>query len=57
MKNILLIALLALSSCTYTISMVHTQGEASDVIDETSSASAKVDPVVNIPASILPVVK
>jgi len=53
MKNILLIALTLLSSCTYTISMVHTQGEASDVIDETSSASAKVDPQLNIPASVV----
>jgi hypothetical protein len=57
MKNILLFALFALSSCTYTISMVHTQGEASDVIEETSSASAKVDPQLNIPASILPAPK
>jgi hypothetical protein len=57
MKRILLLSLICLSSCTYTISMVHTQGEASDVIDETNSASAKVDPQVNIPASVLPAVK
>jgi len=54
MKKLCILFLVALSSCTYTISMVHTQGQASDVIDETSSASAKVDPVVNIPASVLP---
>ena len=57
MRRILLLSLICLSSCTYTISMVHTQGEASDVIDETSSASAKVDPQVNIPASVLPAPK
>jgi hypothetical protein len=53
MKRLAIIALFALSSCTYTISQVHTEGQASDVIDETSSASAKVDPVLNIPASVV----
>ncbi len=30
-----LIICLSLSSCTYSITMVHTQGEATDIVDET----------------------
>lgn len=44
--------LLLLSSCTCTISMVHTEGTASDVIDETSTASPDVSPSLTVPAKI-----
>lgn len=43
-------ALLALSSCTISITTVHTQGKASDVVDETQSADADVSPNVSLPA-------
>ena len=41
--------LMFLSSCTYTISMVHTEGTASDVIDDTSTPTANISPTLNIP--------
>jgi len=33
----LLTGLILLASCTYTITMVHTEGTASDVVDETET--------------------
>lgn len=33
-----------LSSCTYSINMVHTEGLASDVVDENQKADANVEP-------------
>jgi hypothetical protein len=44
-----------LSSCTYSITMVHTQGEAADVVDETATntPSTSVTPTLTIPASAL----
>ncbi len=39
-----------LTSCTYNISMVHTEGQASDVIDTNQKADADVKPNVSIPA-------
>lgn len=41
-----------LTSCTYSITMVHTQGEATDVVDETASntPSTSVSPNISIPA-------
>jgi len=51
MKKIMLfLAMLALSGCTYSITMVHTEGTATDVVDETSSPTSSVTPNVNIPA-------
>lgn len=38
-----------LSSCTYNVSMAHTQGTATDTIDDTASNTPNVSPVVNIP--------
>ena len=49
-KTMLLLAMLALSGCTYSITMVHTEGSASDVVDETSTPTSSVSPNVNIPA-------
>ena len=42
-----------LTSCTYSITMVHTQGQATDVVDETSTPKANVSPSFEIPASVL----
>lgn len=43
---ILLFLLSILSSCTYNISMAHTSGMASDVIDDTQSPQNTLSPVV-----------
>ena len=37
------------SACTYNVSMVHTEGQASDVIDETSTNAPNVAPQIDIP--------
>ncbi len=42
-----------LTACTYTITMVHTEGQADDVVDETSTNSPDVSPEVVIPASTI----
>ena len=39
----------SLSSCTYSITMVHTEGTASDVVDETATNSPDVRPDITIP--------
>lgn len=45
----LLLMALFMTSCTYNVSMVHTEGQASDVIDETSANTPTVSPTVSIP--------
>lgn len=44
-----------LTACTYSITMVHTSGTASDVVDETATntPSTSVTPTVSIPATAL----
>ncbi len=42
-----------LNSCTYSITMVHTEGEAMDVVDETATNTPNVSPSLSIPASII----
>ena len=51
MKYMLIFMLALLSSCTYSITMVHTQGEATDVVDETATntPSTTVSPTVTVP--------
>lgn len=52
-----IIAMLSLVGCTtYSVTMVHSQGSASDVVDETQapSTSTTVSPNVSVPASIIP---
>ena len=47
---ILLIAFcLILNGCTYSITMVHTEGQASDVVDETQTNTPDVKTDMNIP--------
>ena len=43
---------LAFSSCTISISQVHTEGQASDVIDENQKADADVSPTFSLPAFV-----
>ncbi len=50
MKILLFIALTLLSSCNYTINLAHTEGVATDTIEDTSSASAKA----TVPVSLTP---
>jgi hypothetical protein len=39
----------SVSGCTYSINMVHTAGQASDVIDEVQSNEPDVSPTIAIP--------
>lgn len=49
MKKIFLIGLIfLLSSCTWSVIMNHTEGTASDVVDETQSNSVDVDANANL---------
>jgi hypothetical protein len=40
---------LSLIACTCNVSMAHTEGTASDVIDETTTSNPNVSPNLNIP--------
>ncbi len=42
-----------LTGCTYSITMVHTQGQATDVVDETQTAKPDVSPTVSVPVSAI----
>lgn len=44
---------LSLASCTYNVSMAHTEGTATDTIDDTASNTPNVSPTVSIPAAAL----
>lgn len=46
------ITMLVSSCCTYSITMIHTQGEAADVVDETenNTPSTTISPNLSIPA-------
>ncbi len=48
-------ALIFVTSCTYSITMVATHGSASDIVDETASntPSTTVTPKLTIPATVL----
>ena len=48
-------SILYLTSCTYSITQVHTQGQATDVVDATASntPSTSVIPTLTIPAAVL----
>jgi hypothetical protein len=54
MKYLTILALF-ITSCTCTQTMVHTQGVATDVVDETTSTTptTTVSPNLNIPAAAL----
>ena len=51
MKYMILSLLCLLSSCTYSITMVDTEGTAMDVVDEQQTPSTSVTPTIAIPAS------
>lgn len=41
--------LLLLTSCNYTVSMSHSEGKATDVIDNNSQADADISPELDLP--------
>ncbi len=41
---------LFLTACTYSINQVHTEGEATDVVDENQTASADISPTLKTPS-------
>lgn len=43
----------AVSSCTYNVSMAHTQGVADDVIDDTQRNTPDISNNLVVPASVL----
>ena len=47
---IVVAALLLATACTISVTTVHTQGVASDVVDEDQKADADVSPDISIPA-------
>lgn len=50
MKKIVLLMLTCLlASCTYNVSMAHTQGTATDTIDDTMSNRPDVSPEISVP--------
>jgi hypothetical protein len=52
MKLIHLSALALLTSCTFSVNLVHTEGSASDVVDENQRADPDVNTSLEIPAHI-----
>jgi hypothetical protein len=51
MKSVITILwIFILNSCTYNVSMVHSEG-STDTMDETQTASPTVSPNVNIPVN------
>lgn len=47
----LLTVMFCMTSCTYNVSMAHTQGTADDVIDDTASNTPNIAPNVTIPVT------
>lgn len=51
-KGIILVSCLSLTGCTYNISMAHTEGTASDVIDDTQSNTPSTS--ISVPIKVTP---
>lgn len=49
-----MLSLLTLSSCTYSITMVHTEGTATDVVDEVATNSPSTSLKIPVSATSLP---
>lgn len=50
MKHLLIYCIVCLTGCTYTISLANTTGEASDVIDDTTTPTVETTVKATIPA-------
>lgn len=53
--SLFIMGMVCLTGCTYSITMVHTEGTATDVVDETATntPSTSITPTVSIPATAL----
>lgn len=49
--SVIFISCLLLNSCTFNMSMAHTQGTATDVIDDTASNTPNISPTITVPVS------
>ena len=49
-----MLSLLCLTGCTYSITMVHTEGTATDVVDETATNTPSTSVSVPVSATSLP---
>jgi hypothetical protein len=49
-----MLSILCLTACTYSITMVHTEGEAQDVVDETATNTPSTSVSVPVSATSLP---
>ena len=45
--------MISLSSCTISVNLVHTEGRASDVVDETDTVSPEIDTNLTVPVSAI----
>ena len=50
-KLVTVAAMSLLCGCNLTLTMIHTEGTASDVVDETQEASPVVSPDISVPVS------
>ena len=41
--------LFMMTACTYSINMIHSEGQATDMVDENQAASPTVSPTISIP--------
>ena len=56
MKSLIIFfSIMAFCSCTYSITLVHTEGTASDVVDETASNTPSAS--LTVPASAISIPK
>jgi len=55
MKYLLIFLLTMISSCTYSVTMVHTEGQATDVVDEIApnTSSTTVSPALTVPITAI----
>jgi hypothetical protein len=42
------------TGCTYSMTMINTDGTASDVVDQNQTPTTSVSPTISVPASVLP---
>lgn len=49
MKYFIFSLMFLLTSCTYSINVVHTEGTASDVVDDTATVTATPSTTITIP--------
>jgi len=53
MKYLISLALLfTMTACNYTVSMSHSEGQATDVIDSNPNAQADVSPTLDLPGAL-----